>query len=202
MPDLARAHQALAEDYRWALQIAAGKLLALPSWLLDATVVLIHTQVEGIKISPVRSLPASLPRSQATGVGCLRSAAGAGGELRGGLRTDAALRNKAKSSSMRSRSLKTVGRWSPTTTWPSSRPFPRTALPVTPVSCWCWPSGPTMSPGFWCPASLSVDLEATAPQAPGSLFVVSPTSRNQPDLLATELDLELIAWPEIQHGGS
>jgi len=32
MADLARTHQALAEDYRWHLQIAAGKLLAQPSW--------------------------------------------------------------------------------------------------------------------------------------------------------------------------
>ena len=63
MADLARTHQALAEDYRWYLQIAAGKLLALPSWSLDATVALIHTQTQGITIGPVRSLPAFLKHS-------------------------------------------------------------------------------------------------------------------------------------------
>jgi hypothetical protein len=57
MADLARTHQALAEDYRWHLQIAAGKLLAQPSWSLEATVALIHTQTQGITIGPVRSLP-------------------------------------------------------------------------------------------------------------------------------------------------
>jgi len=63
MADLARTHQALAEDYRWHLQVAAGKLLDLPSWSLDATVAIIHTQVEGITIGPVRSLPAFLEHS-------------------------------------------------------------------------------------------------------------------------------------------
>jgi hypothetical protein len=57
MADLARTHQDLAEDYRWHLQIAADKLLALPSWSLEATVALIHTQTQGITIGPVRSLP-------------------------------------------------------------------------------------------------------------------------------------------------
>jgi hypothetical protein len=57
MADLARTHQALAEDYRCHLQIAAGKLLALPNWSLEATVALIHTQTQGITIGPVRSLP-------------------------------------------------------------------------------------------------------------------------------------------------
>ncbi|MFZ0407122.1 MAG: hypothetical protein WAM11_03300 [Cyanobium sp.] len=57
MADLARTHQALAEDYRWHLHIAAGKLLAQPSWSLEATVALIHTQTQGITIGPVRSLP-------------------------------------------------------------------------------------------------------------------------------------------------
>ena len=56
MLDLARRHQALAEDYRWHLQIAADKLLAQPSWSLEATVALIHTQTQGITIGPVRSL--------------------------------------------------------------------------------------------------------------------------------------------------
>jgi len=54
--DLARRHQALAEDYRWNLQIAADKLMALPSWSLEATVALIHTQTEGITIGPVGRL--------------------------------------------------------------------------------------------------------------------------------------------------
>jgi hypothetical protein len=39
MLDLVRRHQALAEDYCWHLQMAADKLLALPSWSLEATVV-------------------------------------------------------------------------------------------------------------------------------------------------------------------
>ena len=81
MDDLARTHQALAEDYRWHLQIAAGKLLALPSWSLEATVAIIHTQTEGITIGPVRSLPSFLDHSppefdafvrlQEQGVSCL-----------------------------------------------------------------------------------------------------------------------------------
>jgi hypothetical protein len=41
MPDLAQIHQALVEDCRWALPIAADKLLAQPSWLLEATLALI-----------------------------------------------------------------------------------------------------------------------------------------------------------------
>ncbi len=63
MADLYRIHQAIAEDYRWHLQIAAGQLLALSSWSLDATVAIIHTQVEGLTIGAVKSLPAFLEHS-------------------------------------------------------------------------------------------------------------------------------------------
>lgn len=58
-----------------------------------------------------------------------------------------------------------------TTTWPSSRLFPREALPGSPASCWHWPSGPTTSAASWCPANPSADLTATAPLAPGSLLL-------------------------------
>ena len=59
----ARTQQALTEDYRWHFQIAAGKLIFQPSWSLNATVAIIHTQVEGITIGAVRSLPAFLEHS-------------------------------------------------------------------------------------------------------------------------------------------
>ncbi|QPN56623.1 hypothetical protein I1E95_16485 [Synechococcus sp. CBW1107] len=57
MSDLARIHQALVEDYRESFVIAAGRLMALPSWTLEATVVLMHTQTGEVTIGPVRSLP-------------------------------------------------------------------------------------------------------------------------------------------------
>ena len=57
MPDLADIHQALVEDYRESFEIAAGKLLAQPSWTLAATVVLMHLHNGAVTIGPVRSLP-------------------------------------------------------------------------------------------------------------------------------------------------
>ena len=43
--------------------------------------------------------------------------------------------------------------------------------------------------------------ERRGDKPPDSLFFVSPTGRNQTDLLATQLDLEFIAGFEVQHGG-
>ena len=57
MPDLADIHQALVEDYRESFEFAAGKLLAQPSWTLEATVVLMHLHNGAVTIGPVRSLP-------------------------------------------------------------------------------------------------------------------------------------------------
>jgi hypothetical protein len=57
MPDLADIHEALVEDYRESFEIAAAKLLAQPSWTLEATVVLMHTETGEATIGPVRSLP-------------------------------------------------------------------------------------------------------------------------------------------------
>ena len=54
MPDLADIHQALVEDYRESFEIAAGKLLAQPSWTLEATVVLMHTETGEVTIGPVQ----------------------------------------------------------------------------------------------------------------------------------------------------
>jgi hypothetical protein len=56
MPDLTGIHQALVEDYRESFEIAAGKLLAQPSWTLEATVVLMHLHNGAVTIGPVRSL--------------------------------------------------------------------------------------------------------------------------------------------------
>ncbi len=43
--------------------------------------------------------------------------------------------------------------------------------------------------------------ERRGDQPGASIFFVSPISRNQPDLLVAKLDLELIAGPQLQHGG-
>jgi hypothetical protein len=56
MSYLARKHQALTEEYHWHLQITADKLLAQPSWSLEATMALIHIQEQGITIGPVGNL--------------------------------------------------------------------------------------------------------------------------------------------------
>ncbi|WP_094510573.1 hypothetical protein [Synechococcus sp. MW101C3] len=57
MPDLGDIHQALVEDNRGSFEIAAGQLLAQPSWTLEAIVVLMHTETGEVSIGPVRSLP-------------------------------------------------------------------------------------------------------------------------------------------------
>ena len=57
LPDLADIHQALVEDYRESFEFAAAKLLAQPSWTLEATVVLMHLHNGAVTIGPVRSLP-------------------------------------------------------------------------------------------------------------------------------------------------
>ena len=57
MADLSQIHQALVEDYRESFVIAAGQLLAQPSWNLEATVVLMHLNSGAVTIGPVRSLP-------------------------------------------------------------------------------------------------------------------------------------------------
>ena len=62
MADLSQIHQALVEDYRESFVIAAGQLLAQPSWNLEATVVLMHLNSGGVTIGPVRSLPLWLER--------------------------------------------------------------------------------------------------------------------------------------------
>jgi hypothetical protein len=57
MSDLVDIHQALVEDNRRAFENAAGQLLSQPSWTLEATVVLMHTETGEVTIGPVRSLP-------------------------------------------------------------------------------------------------------------------------------------------------
>jgi hypothetical protein len=57
MADLAQIHQALVEDYHESFQVAAGKLLAQPSWTLEATVVLMHLNSGAVTIGPVQNLP-------------------------------------------------------------------------------------------------------------------------------------------------
>ncbi|MCP9841949.1 hypothetical protein KBY93_15135 [Synechococcus sp. J7-Johnson] len=57
MENLSDVHQALVEEYRESMVIAAGKLLAQPSWTLEATVVLMHLHSGGVTIGPERSLP-------------------------------------------------------------------------------------------------------------------------------------------------
>lgn len=57
MPDLADIHQALVEDFRESFVEAAGRLLAQPSWTLEATVVLIQIEAAEVTVGPVGSLP-------------------------------------------------------------------------------------------------------------------------------------------------
>ncbi|WP_094555441.1 hypothetical protein [Synechococcus sp. 1G10] len=57
MENLSDVHQTLVEDYRESMVIAADKLLAQPSWTLEATVVLMHLHSGAVTIGPVRSLP-------------------------------------------------------------------------------------------------------------------------------------------------
>ena len=57
MADLSQIHQALVEDYHESFVLAAGQLLAQPSWNLEASVVLIHLNSGAVTIGPVRSLP-------------------------------------------------------------------------------------------------------------------------------------------------
>ncbi|WP_094510658.1 hypothetical protein [Synechococcus sp. MW101C3] len=57
MSELGDIHQALVEDNRGAFENAADQLLAQPSWTLEATVVLMHTETGEVTIGPVRSLP-------------------------------------------------------------------------------------------------------------------------------------------------
>ena len=166
MPDLADIHQALVEDYRESFEIAAGKLLAQPSWILEATVVVMHLHNGAVTIGPVRSLPLWLEHLPA--------------EL------DAFVRLQEQGVPFEEAYAQCL----------AEQGFAR-----KPPSCRQWPNDPTMSAAFWCRVSPSIDLRATAPQAPGSLFFVSPTSRDQPDLLATQLDLELIAWFEAKQSG-
>lgn len=57
MADLSMIHQALVEDNRESFVLAAGQLLALTSWNLEATVVLMHLNSGEVTSGPVRSLP-------------------------------------------------------------------------------------------------------------------------------------------------
>ena len=57
MADLSQIHQALVEDYRESFVLAAGQLLAQPSWNLEATVVLMHLNSGAVTIGPVCNLP-------------------------------------------------------------------------------------------------------------------------------------------------
>ncbi|MDM7938522.1 MAG: hypothetical protein QUV06_13855 [Cyanobium sp. CZS 48M] len=56
MPDLAHIHQALVEEYHESIEVAAGRLLAQPSWTLEATVVLIHTESRAVLLSRQRGI--------------------------------------------------------------------------------------------------------------------------------------------------
>ena len=64
MPDLADIHKALVDDYRESFEIAVAKLLAQPSWTLEANVVLMHTETGEVTIGPVRSPPLWLEHLQ------------------------------------------------------------------------------------------------------------------------------------------
>jgi hypothetical protein len=66
MNDLLLNHPDLVEEYLGALEIAAEKLLALPSWSEEATIVLLHQPQGGVSIAPIQGLagllePISIP---------------------------------------------------------------------------------------------------------------------------------------------
>ena len=147
MLDLARRHKALAEDYRWHLQIAAGKLLAQPNWSLEATVALIDTQAEGVTIGPVGNLSGWLDhappafdafvRLQNEGVSfedayqrCLTEQGQEFLDACDFVKTHRALVTHDNLAEFAALSQK--------------------GFAVTRRSCWCWPSGPTRSRRFWC----------------------------------------------------
>ena len=60
MNDLLRNHPDLVEEYLGALELAAEKLLDLPSWSEEATCVLLHQPQGGVSIAQVQGLPGLL----------------------------------------------------------------------------------------------------------------------------------------------
>lgn len=62
--DLRHTLRTLAEDYRDALAIAMGRLLDKPSWSLQATMVLIHTEERCATIGPVSALSSFLEHTR------------------------------------------------------------------------------------------------------------------------------------------
>ena len=57
-----------------------------------------------------------------------------------------------------------------------------------------------MSAAFWCLVSLTCNQTVKAQQLSGSLLFCA-AQRDQFDLLTAQLDLELIAWLEVEHRG-
>ena len=62
--DLRQTLRTQAQDYRDALVIAMGKLLAQPSWSLDATMVLMHTEKCCATIGPLSALSSLLEHTR------------------------------------------------------------------------------------------------------------------------------------------
>ncbi len=62
--DLRQTLTTLAEDYKDALVIAMVKLLAQPSWSLQATMVLMHTEKGCASIGSVSALPSLLEHTR------------------------------------------------------------------------------------------------------------------------------------------
>lgn len=62
--DLRHTLRTLAENYRDALAIAMGRLLDQPSWSLEATMVLMHTEKRCATIGPVSALSSFLEHTR------------------------------------------------------------------------------------------------------------------------------------------
>ena len=68
MNDLLRYHPDLVEEYLGALELAAEKLLALPSWSAVATCVLLHQPQGGVSIAPIQGLAGLLEPISSAGL--------------------------------------------------------------------------------------------------------------------------------------
>jgi len=68
MNDLLRNHPDLVEEYLGALELAAEKLLALPSWSAEATFVLLHQPQGGVSIAPIQGLAGLLMPISTAGI--------------------------------------------------------------------------------------------------------------------------------------
>ena len=68
MNDLLRHHPDLVEEYLGTLELAAEKLLALPSWSEEATCVLLRQPEGGVSIVPIKGLAGLLEPISIAGI--------------------------------------------------------------------------------------------------------------------------------------